>query len=302
MEFANFKGEIRLKEPMSRHTSFKIGGPADIFAIPADRQDLASLLRELTSKGIPYFILGGGTNLLVKDSGIRGVVVSMERLNSIEIERTYRSIGGTFSVIRAEAGAALPRLLAFSVDRSLTGLEFAAGIPGTVGGAICMNAGTAKGEIGDVIDSVTLLSPNGEVVIRSREEMEFGYRTSNIPKGHIVVEARLILRLENKDKVRVRIQEIMDNRKKVQPYGLPNAGSIFKNPHDESAGSLIDKAGLKGLTIGGASVSERHANFIVNTGNASAKDVIQLMQEVQKRVLEIHGVSLDPEVKIIGED
>ncbi len=302
MRLANFRGEIRLNEPMSRHTSFRIGGPADFFVVPQDREDLIDLIRELKTIGLPFFMLGGGTNLLVRDGGVRGVVVSMERLVAIESERSYRSIGGTFSVLRAEAGAPLPRLLAYTVEKSLTGLEFATGIPGTVGGAVCMNAGTARGEIGDVIDSVMMLTPDRGLVTRNREDMEFGYRTADVPKGHVVVEARLVLRLDNRDKIRLRIREIIEARKKTQPYGFPNAGSIFKNPLDESAGRLIDTAGLKGLAIGGAQVSDKHANFIVNTGNATAKDVLALIAKVQEKVLEIHGVKLEPEIKIIGED
>lgn len=302
MELSNFRGEIRLNEPMSRHTSFRIGGPADFFVVPLDREDLSNLIRELKAKGLPFFILGGGTNLLVRDGGVRGVVVSMERLVGIESERSYRSIGGTFSVLRAEAGAPLPRLLAFTVEKSLTGLEFATGIPGTVGGAICMNAGTAKGEIGDVVDSVTMLTPDGVPVTKNREDMEFGYRTSNVPKGYVVVEARLVLRSDNREKIKLRIHEIMEARKKTQPLGFPNAGSIFKNPLDESAGRLIDTAGLKGMTIGGAQISDRHANFIINKGNATARDVLALMEAVQEKVLEVHGIRLEPEIKVIGED
>lgn len=287
---------------MSRHTSFRIGGPADFFVVPQDTEDLFDLIRELKTIGLPFFILGGGTNLLVRDGGVRGVVVSMKRLDAVESERSYRSIGGTFSVLRAEAGTPLPRLLAYTVEKSLTGLEFATGIPGTVGGAVCMNAGTARGEIGDVIDSVTMLTPDGELITRNREDMGFGYRTAGVPKGHVVIEARLVLRLDNRNKIRLRIREIIEARKKTQPYGFPNAGSIFKNPLDESAGRLIDTAGLKGLAIGGAQISDKHANFIVNTGNATARDVLALMAAVQEKVLEIHGVKLEPEIKIIGED
>lgn len=301
MEFENFKGEIRLNEPMSRHTSFRIGGPADVFAVPRDRSDLSLLIRETAARKLPVFILGAGTNLLVRDGGIRGVVISMERISGIEEERRYRSIGGMYCVVRAEAGAMLPRLLGVAAERGLSGLEFAAGIPGTVGGAVCMNAGTSKGEIGDVIDSVTMVSPSEEV-IKTREEMEFGYRRASIPAGHVVVETRLVLRLDDTERIKVRVQDILKRRQQTQPLTLPNAGSIFKNPLDEAAGWLIEKAGLKGAAVGDAEVSERHANFIVNKGGAKAGDVIRLMEMVQARVLEVHGVRLEPEIKIIGED
>lgn len=302
MELKDFQGEVRLKEPMRNHTSFRIGGPADIFAVPLDRQDLCLLIRAAAASKLPVFILGAGTNLLVRDGGVRGVVISMERISGIEEERRYRSIGGTYCVVRAEAGALLPRLLGFALQRGFSGIEFAAGIPGTVGGAICMNAGTSKGEISDVIDSVTMISPSGEEVTKSREEMEFGYRRANIPAGHVVVETRLILRLDNPEKINARVQDILKRRQQTQPLNLPNAGSIFKNPLDEAAGRLIEKAGLKGVAIGNAEVSKRHANFIVNKGDAKASDVIKLMEVVQSRVLEVHGVKLEPEIKIIGED
>ena len=298
----NIKGEILKDEPMSKHTSFAIGGPADILAYPADRDDLLLLVRAARAQGAPYFLLGGGTNLLVRDGGFRGVVISLRRMDAVAIEREYRSIGGAYGVVLAEAGAFLPKLVSFAAEEGFHGLEFAAGIPGTVGGAICMNAGTALGEIGDIVESVGLLSPEGVVVARTREEMGFGYRTASVPEGHVVIEARLVLRREDKEKIKARIQELLKTRKQRQPWGQPNAGSIFKNPQEESAGSLIESAGLKGRTIGGAQVSEKHANFIVNRGRAKAADVIALMEVVKRTVLEVHGARLEPEIKIIGEE
>ncbi len=302
MEFPNFKGEIRRNEPLSRHTSFAIGGPADIVAYPVDRDDLLALLREIKAKGMPVFILGGGTNLLVRDGGFRGVVVTLKNLRTIAVEREYRSIGGSFAVVLAEAGVSLPKLLAFTAEEGLTGLEFAAGIPGTVGGAVCMNAGTAAGEIGDVIDTVTLISMEGRLVTKGRDEMGFGYRTSSIPEGHLVLDMRVALRRGEKDKIQARIHDLMDARKKNQPWGLPNAGSMFRNPHEESAGKLIEAAKLKGRRVGDAQVSDKHANFIVNLGKAKASDVLSLMDIVKQTVLDVHGVRLEPEIKIVGED
>ncbi len=302
MEIPNFKGEIMRHESLSKHTSFGIGGPADILAYPMDRNDLIVLMSGIKKQGVNYVVIGGGTNLLVRDGGFRGVVICLQRLGTIRIEREYRSIGGTFSVVYTEAGALLPRLLSFATEQGLTGLEFAAGIPGTVGGAICMNAGTAAGEMGDVVDSVTLISPNGALVTRSREEIGFGYRTSNIPAGHIVFDAKIILRHGDREKIKARVMEIQDTRKLRQPWGFPSAGSVFKNPQEESAGKLIEAAKLKGKKVGDAQVSDKHANFIVNLGKAKAKDVVALMEIVKQTVLEVHGVRLEPEIKIIGED
>jgi UDP-N-acetylmuramate dehydrogenase len=302
MEIANFKGEIKRHEPLSRHTSFSIGGPADILAYPSDRNDLIALLSGIKKEGVSYVVIGGGTNLLVRDGGFRGVVICLQRLGTIRIEREYRSVGGTFSVVYVEAGALLPKLLGFAMEQGLTGLEFAAGIPGTVGGAICMNAGTAAGEIGDVVDSVTLISPDGTLVTRGREEIGFGYRTSNIPAGHVVLDAKIILRHGDRERIKARVMEIQDTRKQRQPWGFPSAGSVFKNPQEEAAGKLIEAAKLKGKKVGDAQVSDKHANFIVNLGKAKAKDVVALMEIVKQTVLDVHGVRLEPEIKIIGED
>jgi UDP-N-acetylmuramate dehydrogenase len=196
----------------------------------------------------------------------------------------------------------LARLLSFSVERGLTGLEFATGIPGTVGGAVCMNAGTAQGEMGDIIDTVTLVAPSGELILRNREEMGFGYRTANIPADHVVSDIKIILRCGDAGQIKARVKQTMAGRKDKQPWGLPSAGSVFKNPQDESAGKLIESAGLKGLTVGGAQVSEKHANFIVNRGNAKASDVLQLMEIIKEKVLDMHQIRLEPEIKIVGED
>jgi UDP-N-acetylmuramate dehydrogenase len=302
MDIQNLKGEIRQNESLSLHTSFGIGGPADILAYPADRDDLILLLREIRKRGLKYFIMGSGTNLLVKDKGFRGAVICLKRMTAIKILREYRSIGGAFAVVSAEAGALLAKLLSFSVEEGLTGLEFSAGIPGTVGGAVCMNAGTAAGEMGDVVESVTMLLPDGVLVTRGRDEMGFGYRASSVPEGHLVLEASAVLRREDKGRIAARLKDLMDRRKQSQPVGLPSAGSVFKNPQEESAGKLIEQAGLKGKTVGGAQVSEKHANFIVNRGKATASDVLKLMEIVTQKVLEVHGVRLEPEIKIIGED
>ncbi len=302
MEIKNFKGELKRDEPLSRHTSYAIGGPADVLAYPADQEDLRLLLQAIKTRQLPSFILGGGTNLLVRDGGFRGVMISLQRMQTIKIEREYRSIGGSFGLVYAEAGAPLARLLVFSMEQGFTGLEFAAGIPGTMGGAVCMNAGTAQGEMGDVVESISLISPDGELITRGAAEMGFGYRTTSIPEGHLVLEVRVVLRRDAKEKVTARIKELLRTRKQRQPWEFPNAGSVFKNPQEENAGRLIERAGLKGRKVGGAQVSEKHANIIVNTGRAKAADVLTLMEIVKEKVLEVSGVRLEPEIKIIGDD
>ncbi len=302
MKFTDLRGEVKLNEPLSSHTSFRIGGPVDALVYPADKQDVIVLLREIKNRGLNYFFLGGGTNLLVRDGGFRGVAISLARLASISLDREYRSVGGTFAVLHVQAGAPLQRLLNFSVENGLTGLEFATGIPGTVGGAVCMNAGTADGELGDVTDSVTLISPDGRLLTKNSEEMGFGYRTAKIPGGHVVLEATITLRRGTEEKIKNRVKELMDKRKQHQPWGMPSAGSVFKNPQDVAAGQLIESSGLKGKTVGGAQISEKHANFIVNLGSAKAADVLALMEMVKEKVLAVHNVRLEPEIKIIGED
>jgi UDP-N-acetylmuramate dehydrogenase len=302
MMFRNLRGEVREQEPLAAHTSFRIGGPADYVAFPADRRDLIALLAQVRERGLRFVILGGGTNLLVRDGGFRGVVISLARLAAIVTKREYRSLGGSFAVVHAEAGAPLPKVLRHAVEQELGGLEFAAGIPGTVGGAVCMNAGTAQGEMGDVIDAVTMLSPNGGLIVRNRDEMGFGYRRANVPPGHVVLDAKIILRRVQRERIKAAVKELMAVRKERQPWGLPSAGSVFKNPLDEAAGKLIETAGLKGMTVGRAQVSEKHANFIVNLGGARAADVLKLMDIVQERVLAAHKIRLEPEIKIIGDD
>lgn len=302
VEIPGFKGEIKRNEPLSRHTSFGIGGPVDVLAYPVDQADLSLLLSEIRQRNLKYFILGSGTNMLIRDGGFRGVAISLKHLRSITIERQYRAIGGHYAVVHADAGVLLSKLLAFSAEEGLTGMEFATGIPGTVGGAICMNAGTAAGEIGDIVDLVTLVNPKGDSITRGRSELQFGYRTSSIPTGYIVISARLILRRDEKQNISNRVRELNEQRRQRQPVGYASAGSIFKNPRDASAGKLIEEANLKGTVVGGAEVSPRHANYIVNRGAATATDVLALMDIVCKSVLDVHGVRLEPEIKIIGED
>jgi UDP-N-acetylmuramate dehydrogenase len=285
------RGEIRLHEPMSRHTSMKIGGPADALVIPRDLDDLKEVVLGARQEGISVFLLGG-TNLLVKDGGIRGIVVKMSRFQKViqKGESLY-----------AESGLSFPKLSWHALKAGLSGLEFACGIPGTLGGAIVMNAGTREGEIADVLASVTIMDLDGNVKEHSRDQLEFGYRESRLPKG-IIVGASLKLKPAPPAEIKARMDVSLNHRRKTQPLELPNAGCIFKNPVGDSAGRIIDELKLKGRRIGNAQVSEKHANFIVNRGKATASDVLALLDEIRARVKREKGIVLDLEVKIVGED
>ncbi len=285
------RGQVRFDEPMSRHTSMKIGGPADALVIPWDLEDLKKLVLGARREGIPVFLLGG-TNLLVKDGGIRAIVVKLTRLQKV-VQK-----GESFY---AETGISFPKLSQLALKAGLSGLEFACGIPGTLGGAIVMNAGTREGEIADVLESVTMMDLDGSVKEYPKKDLEFGYRKSKLPQG-IIVGALLKLKLAPSEEIRARMDTSLNHRRKTQPLHLPNAGCIFKNPVGDSAGRLIDELQLKGRQVGNARVSEKHANFIVNRGKATAADVLSLILEIRQQVKQEKGIDLDLEVKIVGED
>ena len=294
-----FKGEIRRAVLMSEYTSFRVGGKVDYIAFPEGREDLQGILEWCRQQGIPTFILGNGTNLLVRDGGIRGMAISLSRgfLRVEELER-----GPERSLVLAEGGQSLGKLVEFSWKKGLAGLEFAAGIPGSVGGALFMNAGAFRGEMKDILDSVRLLRPGGLVSERRREEWKFDYRSMGLEKGEVILGGKFRLKVEDGQAVKDRIEEIMRQRMSKQPYDLPSAGSVFKNPPQGPAGRLIEEAGLKGLRIGDAQISEKHANFIVNRGQARAKDILALIELARKKVLQEKGVWLETEIQIIGED
>ncbi len=285
------RGQVRLEEPMSRHTSMKVGGPADALVVPRDLEDLRRLVLGARREGIPLFLLGG-TNLLVKDGGIRGIVVKLTRFQKAVQEGES---------LDAEAGISFPKLSQLALKASLSGLEFACGIPGTLGGAIVMNAGTREGEIADVLESVAVMDPDGNVKTHPKKELELAYRKSKLPEG-IIVGALLKLKSALPEEIRARMDTSLDHRRKTQPLHLPNAGCIFKNPVGDSAGRLIDDLQLKGRRVGHAQVSEKHANFIVNRGKATAADVLALILEIRQRVKQEKGIDLGLEVKIVGED
>ncbi|MEK7850469.1 MAG: UDP-N-acetylmuramate dehydrogenase [Deltaproteobacteria bacterium] len=279
--------------PMRTKTSFRVGGPADALTSPKDAMELQRLLRYIKEKGLPSFVLGRGTNLLVMDGGVRGVVIDLKGFNKLEVR------DGGF--IYSGAGIPLAKLVYFAMENSLAGLEFASGIPGSVGGAIVMNAGADDGETRDVVESVTLMAEDGDIKEVKKESLGFSYRNLNLPKGSMVLGAEFKLGAGDKEGIKERIHHLLHARKTKQPLDLPNAGCIFKNPPSGSAGRIIDEVGLKGLQFGGARVSELHANFIVNNGSATAKDILSLLDDVMEKVYEKRGIALEPEIKIVGE-
>ena len=285
---------IYIDEPMSRHTTFRTGGPASLFISPGNQEELercADLVRKL---GLPSFILGNGSNLLVSDYGFEGVVISLERLDNISL------VGDT--QILAEAGALNSGIAAFARDNSLTGFEFAAGIPGTIGGAMIMNAGAYGGEMKMIVEEVNVLSPDGDIMTLSNDTMEFGYRTSAIKgRGYIVLSTLLSLSKGSKKEISETMKELALKRKEKQPLEYPSAGSTFKRPEGYFAGKLIEDAGLKGFSVGDAQVSEKHCGFVVNKGNATSSDIYELIKEVKDRVYASSGVTLEPEVIMVGE-
>ena len=282
---------MKYYEPMSLHTSFGIGGEAEVMAVPKDMEDLIHILRIVKKEGMPSLILGGGTNLLVRDGGIQGIVINMRELNNISVKG---------SMLEVEAGVPLPRLLNHTIEKGLTGLEFAAGIPGTLGGAIIMNAGTKEGEMKDVVESVTILDEGGKVKEVPKDALGFEYRSTGI-RG-TVLKTMVRLEMGNRGLLVERVKRIMLQRRKTQPFSCKSAGCIFKNPQGMSAGALIEVVGLKGYSLGAAQVSDVHANFIINKGGATAKDVLSLIGFIREKVKREKGIDLELEVKVVGVD
>ncbi|MBM7581556.1 UDP-N-acetylmuramate dehydrogenase [Caldicoprobacter guelmensis] len=288
-------GEQLLKdESMKNHTSFKIGGPADLMVLPSEVEHIRHTLKACQKWGVPFIVMGNGSNLLVRDKGIRGVV--------IKIAGTFNGIWVEGCRIRAQSGALLSVLSKKALQAELRGLEFASGIPGTLGGAIAMNAGAYGGEMKDVVEWVKVMDYQGEELCLTNAELEFGYRTSIVQKkGFIVLEAGLALSPGNFEEIRETMVDLTRKRQEKQPLSLPSAGSVFMRPPGHFAGKLIEDVGLKGFRIGDAQVSEKHAGFIVNLGNATAKDVLDLIEFIQQKVREKYGVELKPEIKVVGE-
>lgn len=288
------KNEIEIDAKMSEHIYFKVGGPVDILLCPSKIDQIVKTLKICKDNNIPYYIIGNGSNLLVKDGGIRGVVIKLSRLDSIEVKDNE---------IKATSGALLKDVSTKALENSLTGFEFACGIPGSVGGAVFMNAGAYNGEIKNVIKEAEVLDENGNLIVLGRDDLELGYRTSKVMKDNLIVlSATFELESGDTQKINDRVNELTSKREEKQPLEYPSAGSTFKRPEGYFAGKLIQDAGLKGYSIGGAAVSEKHSGFVINKGKASAKDILDLIAHVQEEVKNQFGVELHPEVRILGED
>ncbi|GFN24074.1 UDP-N-acetylmuramate dehydrogenase [Thermanaeromonas sp. C210] len=287
------KGRVLPEEPLARHTTFRIGGPAEFLALPADRTDLEICLTFARQKGLPLYVMGNGSNLLVRDEGVRGLVIKMAGLGRVEVrDRT----------VWAEGGAPLPLVLAEARRARLTGLEFAAGIPASVGGAVVMNAGTPEGSIGRLVEKVEVLDRDGKALTLGGDELDFKYRESKLKgAGLVVVAAALSLNAGDEKEIVEAIARNLALRRRKQPLNWPNAGSIFKNPPGHYAGWLIEQVGAKGWRQGDAEVSSVHANFIVNRGRATASDVLHLVARIQQAVADKFGIFLETEIEVWGE-
>ncbi|WP_028398918.1 UDP-N-acetylmuramate dehydrogenase [Ectobacillus panaciterrae] len=287
-------GKVLIKEPLARHTTMKIGGPADIMVIPNNAEAVQNTLRLVKKHGTKWTAIGRGSNLLVSDKGIEGVVIKLgEGLDHLEAEGTR---------VRVEGGYPLIKLATLLSRQGLAGLEFAGGIPGSVGGAVYMNAGAHKSDMSEVVTRALVMFEDGEIEWLTKEELEFSYRTSVLQtkRPGIVLEAELQLKEGEREQVFALIQKNKDYRRETQPWNHPCAGSIFRNPLPNYAGNLVERAGLRGYQIGGAQISPMHGNFIVNTGTATAQDVLDLIAFIQKTVQEQFGVEMHTEVEIIG--
>ena len=285
------RGRVMFGAMLRPYTSFKIGGPADVLVEPADVDEVCRLAAQARTAEVPLFVVGG-TNLLIRDGGIRGIVVSLSKL------RTIREEPG--AVLYAEGGVGMPTLIGHALRRSLAGLEWAAGIPGTVGGCLMMNAGTRLGEMKDSVKAVRLVTMRGEIRDLPAAAVRFDYRRAHLPKG-IVVGVWLQLQQGRRAEIAKIVKDYLHYRKDTQPLAMPSAGCVFKNPPQDSAGRLLEEAGLKGMRIGDAEVSTKHGNFIVNRGHANAADVISLIQKVRRMIKQKSGVRLNLELKIVGE-
>ncbi len=288
------RDNVRTSEPMSGHTTFRTGGPADYFVTPPGKDTFVKLLSYIRQTEKEYLILGKGSNLLVGDGGYRGTVIDTSvYMNSVSIDG---------EIISAEAGAGLGTAASLAAEASLTGMEFASGIPGTIGGAVFMNAGAYGGEMSQIVTSVEIIGPSGDILYIPGSDMGFGYRTSiaqikNLP----IISAEMKLKRGDREEIKARIKELGMERAKKQPLDYPSAGSTFKRPEGYFAGKLISDAGFSGLAVGGAQVSPKHNGFIINTGNATSADILKLIDEVREKVRSGSGVELTPEVRIIGD-
>jgi len=288
---AGIRGSVSFHAPLREYTSFKIGGPADVVVEPADIEDVCQVVQQARAHRIPLFVLGG-TNLLIRDGGIRGIVISLVRLRGIKEE--------SGSVLYAEGGVGMPTLIGYAIRHSLAGLEWAAGIPGTVAGCVVMNAGTKLGEMKDSVKAVRMVNRKGQIVDIEAAQVRFEYRRALLPRG-IVVGVWLQLKKGVRSEIERVVKDYLHYRRDTQPLAMPSAGCVFKNPPNDSAGRLIEAVGLKGARVGDAEVSTKHANFMVNRGQASAADVLALIGKVRSAIRRREGVRLDLELKVVGE-
>jgi UDP-N-acetylmuramate dehydrogenase len=287
----SLRGSVSFRAPLREYTSFRIGGPADVVVEPADIEDICLVVQQARARKIPLFVLGG-TNLLIRDGGIRGIVVSLARLRAIKEESE--------AVLYAEGGVGMPTMIGYAIRHSLAGLEWAAGIPGTVAGCVVMNAGTKLGEMKDSVKAVRMVNMKSQVVDLEAAQVRFEYRRALLPRG-IVVGVRLQLKQGVRSEIERVVKDYLHYRRDTQPLAMPSAGCVFKNPPNDSAGRLIEAVGLKGARVGDAEVSMKHANFMVNRGQASAADVMALIGKVRSTIRRRAGVRLDLELKIVGE-
>ncbi|MEZ4600171.1 MAG: UDP-N-acetylmuramate dehydrogenase [Syntrophotaleaceae bacterium] len=285
------RGQVAIAEPLAKHTTWRIGGPADLFLRPLDVADLVNALSLLRSHGTPWLAIGSGSNLLMRDGGFRGAIIHLGHFRDAVFDESAR--------VRAGAGLGLMRLIRLAVERGLGGLEPLAGIPGTVGGAVAMNAGAMGREIGSLVDSVLLAGADG-IEEWPADRLAFGYRRSTLPPGRVISGVKLQLQPGNRETLQQDVAVRLRHRRTAQGVGRPNAGSVFKNPPGESAWKLVDQAGMRGARAGQAQVSELHGNFIVNLGGATAEDVLTLIDLVRDRVEEMTGIRLETEVRIVG--
>jgi len=286
------EGRALFDAPMKKYTSLKVGGPADCLLFPENMKELRKVILHARRKRVPVFILGKGTNLIVRDRGIRGWVVSLTQgMKKVRMDGEF---------LEAEAGCSLQQLVQFSIQKGLAGLEPFFGIPGTVGGGLAMNAGAWGAELKDVIHSVTFIKEDGEMLERPRSRLRFSYRSLTLPPSWIIVKGCFHLKKGRKEEILERVKSFSEMRKRSQPLDYPSAGSIFKNPEEGPAGKWIDEIGLKGFRMGQAMVSDRHANFIINLGKATAEEVLHLIEWVEKKVYEKKSISLKREVRVVG--
>ncbi|MBO8128614.1 MAG: UDP-N-acetylmuramate dehydrogenase [Peptococcaceae bacterium] len=292
--FSGLKGRIVRDEPLAKHTTYRIGGPAEVFVEPYGIDDLQRVVAYAHSQSLPLTVIGAGSNLLVSDQGLPGIVVKLGKgLSRISVNGFY---------ITAEAGARLSRITSIACENGLGGLEFLAGIPASVGGAVAMNAGAHGSQISDFIRYVSVICEDGSIEQRCKDEIEFGYRQSSLQSELVIIaSATLECFPKSPTLIREETKAILDRRKRTQPLEYPSAGSVFKNPPGDTAGRLIEAAGCKGMSVGGAQVSLKHANFIVNTGTAKARDVRELIAKVRERVYNKFGIHLELEVKLLGK-